>query len=117
MITLPFYIYENYLLMSKARHMYVIYEFYSFWKVLNTYKISKEKKLEMYIPWSKVEVKLSMRSFYNKTCFLRLFGYLGFFFEIAYEEPVIAPWWILYYGHLFAKDNNNYFPKTGNVKD
>ena len=45
--------------------MYVILEFNSFWKVLNTYKISEEKKLEMYIPSSKVEVKLSMRSFYN----------------------------------------------------
>ena len=70
MITKPFYIYENYLLMSKARHMYVILEFYSFWKVLNTYKISEEKKIEMYIPSSKVEREIVLQL--NK--FLRWFG-------------------------------------------
>ena len=51
MITKPFYIYVNYLLMIKARHMYVILEFYSFWKVLNTYKISEEKKIRNVYPF------------------------------------------------------------------
>ena len=69
--------------MSKARHMYVILEFYSFWKVLNTYKISEEKKLEMYIPWSKVEVKLSIWDrFTIKHAFCGCLANWVFFFEM-----------------------------------
>ena len=49
MITKAFYIYVNYLLMSKTRHMYMVLKFIHFEK-LNTYKIDFWEKIRDVYP-------------------------------------------------------------------